>query len=143
MKILGNIAPTIAQTDAGGQKIVFYKDLNGHFTVDAKVSGTATVRFLVDTGATNVLLTKKDAENVGIDTAKLKYDIRVNTANGVTNAAYVLIPKIEIGVIVITDVPAYVSPSNEANDISLLGMSFLNKLKRYEIHADNSITFYI
>jgi aspartyl protease family protein len=56
----------------------------------------------------------------------------VSTANGKINAAPATLDRVEAGGITIYDVPALVLP-DEVLSTSLLGMSFLSRLKRYEV----------
>jgi aspartyl protease family protein len=105
-------------------------DRSGHYLVEAMVNGTP-VRFLVDTGATNVSLTARDAQRVGIDLAKLNYDRVMETAAGRVRAASVRLDRVAIGQIEIRDVAGSVNRSNEG--ISLLGMSFLSRLTGFAV----------
>src|SRR5579864_2568699 len=102
----------------------------GQFVVDAEVNGTA-VRFLVDTGASYLSLTPKDAAAIGLSPASLRYDLRMNTAKGVARAAEVRLREVRLGQLTIEDVPAIVM--EDASGISLLGMSFLNRLDGHHI----------
>ena len=113
--------------------ISFPVGYNGHFIVEAQISGKK-IRFVVDTGASNVVLTKADAERIGIITAGLRYNQLYNTANGQTWSAPINLRRIQIGPIVIKNVQASVSKGG-LNE-SLLGMSFLEKLKGYEVRND-------
>ncbi len=113
--------------------ISFRADLSGHFVVRAKINDK-NIDFLVDTGATDVALTLEDAATVGYKIDDLSFDIPVSTANGTAYAAAIMINKIEIGPISVSNVRASVVRSDM--DTSLLGMSFLNKLKGYEVNGD-------
>src|SRR5690606_31402517 len=62
---------------------------DGHFWVDAEVNGEP-VRFLVDTGASHVILSMADAEQVGFDLREDDYTSRYETANGTMSAAPVV-----------------------------------------------------
>lgn len=103
----------------------------GHFLADAAVNGTH-VRFVVDTGATMVGLSASDAQRLRIDLKKLNFDITVNTANGETKAARIILDEIKIGSISRKKVDALVARDGEMN-VSLLGMSFLNSLGSFEM----------
>jgi aspartyl protease family protein len=83
------------------------------------------VHFLVDTGATLVALTAKDAAAAGLDPARLDYRDVVNTANGQTRVARVRLREVRIGQLALDDVDAVVA---ERLSTSLLGMSFLSRL---------------
>ena len=138
-RIKGNLLPS-SGIQTSSNTMTFYKDNGGHFLINATIN-RQVVQFLLDTGASKIMLTQADAIRVGIDVAKLKYDTRISTANGVAYAAFVTIPRIEIGTIYVTDIEAYISSPEAHTDISLLGMNFLTKLKKYEIY-DNTLKFH-
>ncbi|MFT3997803.1 MAG: TIGR02281 family clan AA aspartic protease [Asticcacaulis sp.] len=105
------------------------KSADGHYWAEARVN-TTTVKFLVDTGASVVALTPQDARRLGINTSTLAYDQDVTTASGKTRAARVLIAHMQIGQSQMDDVEALVIP--EGLSTSLLGMSYLGRLSRFE-----------
>jgi aspartyl protease family protein len=98
--------------------------------VDARVDARP-MDFVVDTGATMVALTARDAATLGIHPAYNDYTVGVQTANGTTRAAPVTIDRLEIGSITIRDVSAIVMPEGALGQ-NLLGTSFLSRLHRYE-----------
>jgi aspartyl protease family protein len=106
-------------------------DGRGHFLVEPIIDGHR-VRMLVDTGASAVALSYEDAVSAGIRVADADFTIPVNTANGVTRAAPVRIPEIQIGDITIRQVEAVVARQG-ALKTSLLGMTFLKRLGGFEI----------
>jgi aspartyl protease family protein len=108
----------------------------GHFTVQAESDGVG-VRFLVDTGASSVILTVDDARRLGLNPRALEYDRSFQTANGVIHAASVTLPELRIGPLVVESVEATVADSPLA--ISLLGMSFLGRLEGYEVREDGLV----
>ncbi len=136
-QVLGHLVPSMAQTNKDGS-VTFYAGVNEHFMMDALVNGRP-IHFLLDTGATRVTLSARDAQSLGINLDALRYDIAVHTAKGINHVAYVRLDSIQIGDIIIKDVEGYVT--REGLSGSLLGMSFLNKLKRYQIDK-NKITFW-
>jgi clan AA aspartic protease (TIGR02281 family) len=102
----------------------------GHYVIEAMVNG-APVTFLVDTGASDIVLTMADAERLGLQPATLRFTQRFATANGETRGAPVVLREIRIGQFSLFDVPASV---NEAPlRVSLLGMSFLRQLNGYGV----------
>jgi clan AA aspartic protease (TIGR02281 family) len=102
----------------------------GHYLVEAMVNG-APVDFLVDTGASDIVLTLEDAERLGLQPETLRFTQRFATANGEVRGAPVVLREIRIGQFSLFDVPASV---NEAPlRMSLLGMSFLAQLNGYEV----------
>jgi aspartyl protease family protein len=109
------------------------RDRQGHYVTQAKLNGRA-VDVLVDTGATLVAINETTARRLGIRLQAEDFRYRVRTANGTTEAAQAMIGEIAIGRIVIRDVPALVS-RDKALSTTLLGMSFLNKLKKFEFES--------
>jgi aspartyl protease family protein len=103
----------------------------GEVPLDADVDG-ATVHFIVDTGANLVTLTPADAEAVGINLAGLVYSMTFNTANGKTKGAPVLLRSVRLGQLAVEDVQGVVVPNVS---VSLLGMSFLQRLDHWEMRG--------
>lgn len=108
----------------------------GHYFIEAEVDGSE-VGFLVDTGATMVALSLKDAETLGLSASQLDFTGRANTANGVARFAPVVLSEVAIGDLVIHDVQAVVMEA--PMEISLLGMTFLSRLAGFEI-KDSELT---
>ena len=101
--------------------------------IDAVVNGVP-ISFLVDTGASDVVLTLDDAEALGFDPRRLDFSERYRTANGVVRAAPVSLREVRIGQFSLYDLDAAV---NEAPiGISLLGMSFLREFGGYRVAGD-------
>ena len=105
------------------------KASDGHFWAEANVNGSR-VRFLVDTGATVVALTLADAQRLGLHPANLIYNASVVTADGRTRAADVKLASVAIGGTRIDNVDALVI--EKGLQTSLLGMSYLGRLSRFE-----------
>ena len=128
-------APPVSRTGPVSNTIVYTATVGGHVIVDAVVNG-APVRMLVDTGASLVTLTPRDARAAGIDPDRLVYSARASTANGTARMATVMLREIRIDQLSLEDLPAAVV---ENLNISLLGMSFLARLQSYEMH-DGKLT---
>ena len=105
------------------------KSADGHYWAEATVNGQR-VRLLVDTGATAVALTIPDAQRLGIEPRDLAYDAAVMTASGKARAARVQLASISIGNARVDNVDALVI--EKGLDSSLLGMSYLGRLSRFE-----------
>ena len=88
------------------------------------------MRFLVDTGASLVILTPNDARAIGIRHSELVFDQIMQTGNGPVHAAPVLLREIRIGDVAIEKVQGAVIDSLGQ---SVLGMSFLGRLKGFEM----------
>lgn len=131
-RIRGEFFGSEAVVTAGGG-VELRRMPDSHFYAEAQVNG-GSVTFMVDTGATSVALSWDDARAAGIDPATLSFSDRVFTAGGQVMAARVRIGRLAIGPIVRTDIAASVLP--EGIDGSLLGLSFLDTLKSYEISGD-------
>jgi aspartyl protease family protein len=121
------------QVSAGQHKMELTSGRDGHFRVDARVDGRH-IDFLVDTGASLVIVSETDAAAIGIRPMLRDYTAVVSTANGKIKAAPTKLDRIEIGDITVFDVPALVLP-DEALAQNLLGVAFLSRLRRYE-YAD-------
>ncbi len=106
---------------------------DGHFYIEAEVNG-APVNFLVDTGASNIVLSPSDARRAGFNTDTLGYTRQFSTANGVGAGAPVRISMLTVGGITLHDLPASVNKAHMEN--SLLGMDFLKELKSYSVDGD-------
>jgi aspartyl protease family protein len=102
---------------------------DGHYWATGEVGGQ-TVRFLVDTGATAVSLTPADARKLGFDPRALTYDYEVITAQGRARAASVRLDKLSVDGATVADVDALVI--EKGLETSLLGMSYLGRLSRFE-----------
>lgn len=110
--------------------LTYRADRNGHVFLDAAVNG-GTVRFLVDTGASLVALTQKDARAAGIGANELRYTGRVATASGEARVAPLKLREIRLGQLTLEDVDAVVVDAPLG--VSLLGMSFLKRVEAYEM----------
>jgi aspartyl protease family protein len=135
-RIAGELFPSEPQVGRGGEVIV-NRRLGGEFVIAARVNG-ARVSFLFDTGASTVVLTAADARRAGVDVGGLTFDVPVATANGAAMAAEIRLDQIAVGSILMRNVPALVARRG-ALDESLLGMSFLERLKSYTVEHDRLV----
>lgn len=106
---------------------------DGHFHLDADLNGVP-IRFMVDTGASSIALSKADARAIGIDPEGLSYIGTAMTANGRVETAPVTIDELSIGDIVDRNVRAWVIGGDM--DGSLLGMSYLRTFARVSFEGD-------
>lgn len=118
------------QTLGAGGRLEVPVAPDGHFYILAELNGV-TVRFAVDTGASDIVLSARDATRIGLDPARLSYYQRAETANGTVETAPVTISRMALGGITDTNVPAVVN-SGEM-DGSLLGMAYLARFSRLEM----------
>lgn len=112
---------------ASGRSVMITGDAQGHFLVSGMINGAASVRFLVDTGATLVSLSADDAKRAGIDYLSGQRAL-TQTASGVAPIYRIKLDTIKIGDIVLYNVDAAVHPGGHL-PIALLGMSFLNRME--------------
>jgi aspartyl protease family protein len=124
-----------AQRDARTVEIV--RGRGGDFQVAAKVNGTR-VAMALDTGASAVVLTHDAAKAAGLPLEMLDYTVAVDTANGRARAASVTLESLAVGDIVEHRVPALIAQSGQLR-VSLLGMSFLNRLEGWEVRGDKLV----
>ena len=103
---------------------------DGHYYLTLKIND-ANVRFVVDTGATEMVLNIDDARRAGIDVDNLAYLGRANTANGVVRTASVRLETVELGSVLDRNFPASVNGGQM--DGSLLGMTYLSLFDTLEI----------
>lgn len=120
----------------GERELRVTRDAGGAFVIVGLVNGRR-VPFLVDTGATNTVLSPDDAERVGVDMAALRYDQTSETANGLGYGARWTADRLDIGPIRRDAFPMDVNRAPMSS--SLLGMSFLDTLESYEVRGDQLI----
>lgn len=110
---------------------------DGHYWTTMNVSG-AQINFMVDTGASYVTLSHDDAKKLNIYLHNSDYNIDVRTAGGMTKMAEFNIDIITLGVIELYDVKALIAQEGMLN-VSLLGMSYLNRLESFEFREQELI----
>lgn len=121
------------KTALRGQTIELKADQRGHFHATAHISGRP-VRVLVDTGATTLALRWEDAMAAGFHIRESDFTIPVNTANGLTHVAPLVIDRVSLGDIEVRNVEAAVTRPGTLH-VTLLGMSFLKKLERVDFRG--------
>ena len=119
-----------APVQSSARTVSIGRDHRGHFQANGRVDGR-TVSFMVDTGASVIALTEREADRLGIRPMRGAYTAAVSTANGVVRAAPVTLNSVDIGGLVVRDVRALVVPGGALNE-NLLGLSYLTRLKRFE-----------
>lgn len=118
----------------GDGRVQIARAQSGSFVVKASVN-KATVDFIFDTGANAVVLTYDDAKRSGFRPERLTFNIPVDTANGQTTAAPIIIKRIEIGSIFRHDVRGLIARQNDLHT-SLLGMTFVDRLGSFNVRGD-------
>jgi aspartyl protease family protein len=143
-RMLGDLMPpgeaqSISQsqtrsTEGNDKAVRIRKRSDGHFVAKTEVNGV-TVTMLVDTGASSVVLKPADARLVGIDVDRLTYSVAVQTANGTAYAAAVRLKRLSVGGIFVDNIEALVAKPGTLGE-SLLGMTFLRRLRSYEFSGE-------
>lgn len=128
-RIMAELTPTQGNVGEDGT-ISFTAGPDGHFRIQAVVNANR-VTFLVDTGATDVVLAPDDARRIGLDPATLSFTQFAQTANGTVRGAPVTLQSLIVGPIDIMDMPATVNGADMSD--SLLGMAFLNRLGGWRV----------
>ncbi len=134
-RLMGGMVPSRGVEVAPGI-LRFTADDRSQFAIDAKVDGKP-VHFLMDTGASGIVFSKRDAARLGFDPGQLIYSTEFSTANGLVRAAPITLNNLTIGPFAAMHVAAWVNDGDL--DESLLGMSYLSTLGRIEIKGDTLI----
>jgi len=124
----GNVVVT------GDHLLTLTRDDGGDFYIYGSSSGTR-IRFLVDTGASDIVLAPADAKRLGIDTAALHYLRGYETANGTGAGAPYVLHELSIGPIRLPNVAVMINQTDMG--ASLLGMAFLKRTKSFEFRGNN------
>jgi aspartyl protease family protein len=119
--------PAPASPARSARHQVLIPSRNGHFKVDARIDGRR-IDLVVDTGASVIALRESDARRLGHYPRASDFTVKVSTANGIARAARVQLRTVEIGDILVRDVPAIVH-ADEGLGVNLLGMSFLSRVR--------------
>lgn len=117
---------------AAAEQIELARQPDGHYHAQLMLNGVP-VEFVVDTGASAVVLTKSDAERIGIATENLPFVSEAMTANGPVRTALVRLDSVVLGPFTDTGVQAFVNSGDM--DQSLLGMTYLERFAKIEISS--------
>jgi aspartyl protease family protein len=131
-RMLVELAPGHAASH--GRTVAVARTNAGDFAITAEING-ARVAMVLDTGASSVVLTRDDAKAAGLPLEVLEYTVIIDTANGRTRAAPVTLDRVAIGSLAERSVEALVAQPGQLKT-SLLGMSFLNRLRSWEVSGD-------
>ena len=126
------VEATAVASDGAPHETLLEREANGHFYVHAKVNGEL-VRFLVDTGASGVALTEKDARRVGIAFSPSEFEEVGQGAAGPIRGKLVSIKSVEVDGKKVTNVRGVVLQGSE---LSLLGQSYLSRIGEVEMRGD-------
>jgi aspartyl protease family protein len=129
--------PVAQPTYNNSRSLTVRRDERGHFHVEGRIDGRR-MDFLVDTGASIIAIPEREAARLGIHPARREYTVQIRTANGTIQAAPTRLSMVEVGSgLVVRDVAAVVMPDGALSE-NLLGMSFLSRLRRFEV-ADGKL----
>ena len=131
MRVRSELVPSYA-IEREGKTVVLTQSEGGDYRVTGRVNGMP-VTFMIDTGASDIVLSPADAQRLGIDTAALDYDRFYETANGGGQGATVTVDSLSVGGITLDNVK--VSVNRAPMSSSLLGMAFLRQLKSFEFQG--------
>ena len=126
----GQVNIGVADSPGGGTTIVLTADSGGHFWTQGTINGKS-VRFVVDTGATNVSMSQSQADQLGLDYRSGQRGIS-NTANGQVQSYRMPLTSVRVGEVEVYNVAATIVPV--PMDYVLLGNSFLT---RFQMKREN------
>lgn len=125
-----------ASVTTSGDDLILRAAPDGHFYANIEINGT-TVEFLVDTGASQMVLSRRDAVRAGLDPDALAYVGSAETANGTVRTARVRLDKVRFGDFEDRRVVAWVNDAQMQG--SLLGMAYLSRFGEISITGDQMI----
>lgn len=131
-KMLGAFNPTAVRTSDNGEMIINLSS-DGHFYIDVKINNVP-MRFMIDTGASDIVIDKNQAQKLGINLQDLAFNKRYQTANGVSFGASVILQQVQVGDVKFNNIAASVNSAQLGTP--LLGMSFLRQFRKYEFYQD-------
>jgi aspartyl protease family protein len=134
-RLMAELLPHRANISDDGSFTIRSRE-DGHFYIEAKINN-ASVLFMVDTGASDIVLAPDDAKRAGLAPETLNFSRTYQTANGTVMGAPVKLASLRIGTIHMRDIPA--SVNGAAMENSLLGMRFLQELREYKVEG-NTLT---
>jgi len=126
-------ASTASEAGWGAQDVTLDRRDDGHFYAEGMVEGTP-VQFLVDTGASTIALTGRDAEAIGIYWSEDDIVPVARGAGGMVHGVQVTLDDVRIGDFEAHGIEAAVIP--DGLPISLLGQSFLKQVPDVAIQGD-------
>jgi aspartyl protease family protein len=138
MRVRSELVPGYA-IESGEHEMVLTESQGGNFFIFGEANGVR-VRFLIDTGASDTVLSPMDAQAIGIDLNALDFSRVYSTANGMGRGASYTLDELAVGPISISPMP--VSINGAEMNTSLLGMTFLRRLRSFEIQGRRLILKY-
>jgi aspartyl protease family protein len=130
-RVMAELVP--GRAARAGRTIELARNRNGDFQIATQVNGSK-VAMVLDTGASSVVLTHDAAKAAGLPLEMVKYNVAIDTANGPARAASVTLDRVAVGGLVERSVPALIAQPGQLK-VSLLGMTFLNRLQSWEVRG--------
>jgi len=134
-RISSDLFPSKAINKNNEQLIISISQDN-HYYLTVKINNES-VKFMIDTGASDVVIDKKLALKLGINIENLYYDKIFRTANGEVAGASTYFNEIDVAGVKFYNVSASITSSELT--VPLLGMSFLKRLYKYEFYRDKLV----
>lgn len=131
-RVRSEVIPSYPVQASGGEMVIA-RDGDGSFVVMGQVNGQP-VRFLIDTGASDIVLSPADAQRLGVDPSSLVFGKPVETANGLGYGAPFTASTLQVGSIALTEVPMSINKAPMST--SLLGMAFFNRMKSFRVEGE-------
>ena len=131
-RVRAEFAPGYAVATSTPGEMVVSQDEGGHFLLYGKVNGV-TVQFLVDTGASDIVLSPADAKRLGVDVDNLAFTGVAETANGMGRTASFTADSLVVGDLRLSDVRMEINQAPMS--VSLLGMSFFRRLESFRVEG--------
>jgi aspartyl protease family protein len=116
-------------------EVTLQRSSDRHFYAEAGVNGNS-IRFLVDTGASEIALTEEDARKAGIAVDPSKYELIGHGASGIVRGQFVQLDKLDLGGIRESGVKAVVV---QGANVSLLGQPFLENIDEIVIRKGEMV----
>lgn len=132
---LGTEEPA-APSGNGYNTVTLSRAPDGHFYTEARVNNT-TVRFLVDTGASTIALSKRDAQAAGLHFSSSEFTVQGQGAGGVIALKPVTLDRVAIGAFEVRDVGAAIVDGDL--HVSLLGQNWLSRVGTVTISGDKMV----
>ena len=130
-RVRAEVLPSYAVA-TGPHEMTLTASQDGSFYVHGEVNG-APAEFLVDTGASDIVLSPSDATRAGIDVARLAFTQPFGTAHGTGWGATTHITNLSVGMIELHDVTVTVNKTEMES--SLLGLAFLHRLESFDFRG--------
>ena len=128
-------SPQVAELNSVQDAVVLEREPNGHFYAEAQVNNMP-IRFMVDTGATGIALTRDDARRAGLSVSVGMFDVVAEGESGDVKGEWVTLDSLKLGDEEAKQVPAVILDGGQQ---SLLGQTFLQRFSSVEIKGDRMI----